>query len=710
MVIKSTISADVLNDYIALKHGESTVDRSSPQTWKYYLNISGQYHGLDTLMLVTSLDTLEEIAFTRDNLAVHTATAKAYTYGSRYYYSLLSRHPEQEQLILGVLYPVDITKAVQADEGTILGYPADLIEPQEQTLIIELEEFIKRHYVRWNVKAFGVSDSLYNTSYHAQLYLALLPKVLNLRLRRAKSSEAHSFHIREYLASNGGLDKYLPFMTLKQALFLYRNIKYLEKNTGQAGILRQLIQRVLDDRRIPIAEYSIRQLNEFDENFYPKISARRKPLNDQYNIAEKSYIDLDDLYRKEEKITYGTSQYYRDQESGVNKIFQTTSSSVIQTKNLESNMVDYNDAVPDTLEEVLMRQWVHLSTNALYDVVINFKDPKTSQVRSLYAKDAFIYMLYVSLGAIGIHLTHVPSYVNLKFRRSPKPSVAELMSVVDHSIEGIEQIAQDIWAGQPNITRCSSTSIFFQMSYQIFDEAKRHWYLLSNAHDVYRRAAVNAMVLKLYGDEHVSLSAVPVEIDEWLAGLDLPVYNFTPRQAQEYAAHIFTSATGIVSDETRKLKNIQHAMLSLLADLSSYTIQYIREINVSEIHPLNWAAIRGGGMKYGAQSDRHVPLNVRVSDKDASVSDSAAFNSKFVQIQSIQASVASLGVSYRSALSAVYAFQDVRHMAVAFRSFTVYATYAGHNPLISAQAGYIGKEQYLALSDEQKNQLISIYN
>jgi hypothetical protein len=402
--------------------------------------------------------------------------------------------------------------------------------------------------------------------------------------------------------------------------------------------------------------------------------------------------------------------YYSGQQPQVDKKFQSSVSSVIQTKNLESNMVDYNDAVPDTLQEVLLRQWAYLCTNSLYDVVINFKDPKTSEIRSLYAKDALIYMLYVSLGSIGIQITQLPSYVNLKFRRNPKPSIAELMSVVDPDIEGIQEIAQDIWSSQPLITRCSSTSMFFQQSYRVFDEAKRHWYLLSNTHDVYRRAAVNAIVLKLYADQKIALSEGAVDIEPWLFERNLPLYDFTSKQAQEYVTHIFTSATGYMVDDTRQLKNIQQAMLSLLGDLSSYSVQMIREINDSEILPLNWAAIRGGGMKYRAEGERYVPLNVRVTDKDAVSGDSAYLSSKFVDIQSIEASRSSLDVVYRSTLSAIYAFEDVRNMTVAFRSFTAYATYAGHDPLISAQAGYIGKELYLALSDEQKNQLISIYN
>lgn len=709
MVIKSSASAEVLNGYLKLKYGESSVDQYTPQSWKYYLNICGEYHPTDTLMTVTSLDTLEEIVFSKDNLAIHTATAEAYQYGTRYYYSLLNRYPDQEQLILGMLYPADMQQAVSAEEGTILSYPKELVEPQEQTLIVELQDFIKRFLIRWNVQAFGISDSLYNTAYHGVLYLTLLPKLLNLRLRRCHTEEVHSFHIREYLASNGGLEKYLPFMTLKQALFLYRNLRYLQGNVGKSNILETLIQKILTDRRIPIAEYSVRQLSEFDAQYYPKITARRKPINSQYNIGEKNYIDLVDLYDKERKLTYGTGQFYDDRPNGVDRKFQNSLSSVVQTKNLESNMVDYNDAVPDPLETVLLRQWAYMALDGRYEVIINFKDPKTSEIRALYARDALIYMTYVSLKSIGVDVDKIPPYINLKFRRHPKPTLNELLSVVDPSIEGIVSDATDLLNGQPQITNCYSTSMFFNLSYKIYEEAKRHWLIMSNAHDMNRRAAINAMVLKLYADDKKLMDMPNRLYSEWLTTNNLPVYDMTLAQADELVRNIFTEATGLTIDETKQLKNIQKAMLSLLGDLSSYSIQLIREINDSQIRPLNWAAIRGGNLKYSGESDIYVEVNNRVNNAKGTSQDDGSLDANLTGVRSVSEHLVSQEQDFHFKMSAIGNFHEERLFSVPFGSFTTSATYPGYDPAVSAGAGYIGKENFLALTDEEKNQLVDIY-
>ena len=104
---------------------------ADPTTWRYYLNICGLYHSTNSNITITSLDTLEQIAFTVENLQVHTNTALAYQYGTRYYNDLVSLYPDDQLLILGVLYPADMQKAIHSPDGTILSYPSYLVEEQE---------------------------------------------------------------------------------------------------------------------------------------------------------------------------------------------------------------------------------------------------------------------------------------------------------------------------------------------------------------------------------------------------------------------------------------------------------------------------------------------------------------------------------------------------------------------------------------------------
>lgn len=274
MVIHSTESADAVNAGIITQYGSQAVNAWDKTTWKYYQNISGEYHWSDTPMQIVSIDTLETIDFTVDNLKVHTSTWTAYQYGSRYYNNLLALHPDQEQLILGILYPVDIDTAINADEWKILFYDRKLIAENEDTLIDDLQSWINRFQMRWHNKDYHHADPYYQAAQHAILYMQLPLVIANLRLKRIHTNEVHSFHIKQHLASNYRLRPYVEYMTLKQQLYLYRNIRYLERHAGYQDNLDQLIDVMLTQRNIPISSYTIKHTDEYttiqDQPYYFK--------------------------------------------------------------------------------------------------------------------------------------------------------------------------------------------------------------------------------------------------------------------------------------------------------------------------------------------------------------------------------------------------------------------------------------------------------
>jgi hypothetical protein len=181
VVIKLAEAAALMNEGVAASYGKDAVDDYDPTSWKYYLNISGRYHFSDTPMTVISIDTLEEIDFTRENLAIHTATASAYAYGTRQHYSLIDRYPDQKLLINGILTPADMAHAIAAPTGSILAYRKDLVESNEATLLTDLEAWIQAQIFRWYNVQFLMSDNLYATAFMAQLHKFILPKLLNHR-------------------------------------------------------------------------------------------------------------------------------------------------------------------------------------------------------------------------------------------------------------------------------------------------------------------------------------------------------------------------------------------------------------------------------------------------------------------------------------------------------------------------------------------------
>lgn len=161
IIIKNTFVADVINNYLDAVYGADKIDYTKPHTWKYYLNLAGIYHYTDSMMKVVSTDTHEVIDFTKENLKEHIATANSYRFGTRRYYNLVNEYPNQELLILGILYPVDLDKAVESDNYTILGYPNELVEEFEYSFIEKLQCYVSGYFERWFNPQYCIVDDFY---------------------------------------------------------------------------------------------------------------------------------------------------------------------------------------------------------------------------------------------------------------------------------------------------------------------------------------------------------------------------------------------------------------------------------------------------------------------------------------------------------------------------------------------------------------------
>lgn len=600
LVVKFKEAAMLINE--GLVADGVKVDTHDQTTWKYYQNLAGIYHSTDTMMSVVSIDTLETIEFTVENLKIHTATAKAHAYGTRHYNALVYKYPKQEALINGILTPADIHKAIEAENGTILAYPASLIESNEVSLLPELQDYIKRIFHRWFNVQFAMSDNLYCGVFFTMLSSFILPKLLNLRVARCKTAEAHSFHVRMYLASHGGLDTYLPYMTLKQSLWLYRNICYLERNAGKVSQFKVLVEKLLTDRGIPLGEYSLRHQDSFEANLMPISKARRKLINVDQNVASVGIFDLDVIFEKEHRLDPGNELFYKTYAEREKFRISTSSSSVMQTKLLESSMVDYTDSVPETFEIVALRQWAYMANAGLYDVMVTFVDPATSETRSIFAKDAFFYMQYISLMADGITLETVPEYLNMQQRLNPKPTLEDLLSVVPYKERDLTAILKEVLRRQPIIEPCFSVSAFNKQVQTLTDEAYWHWFLISSMQDMYERALVENAIRRLYADTRMKYNLSSQNVAAWLDKTSLPAYSYDRDEAQALVKVIYEAATGVAVDDSRVLKNIQKQMIGLMGELSSYTTRIMTEINTEEIVQLNWPAIRLG-LPMMSQSD-----------------------------------------------------------------------------------------------------------
>jgi hypothetical protein len=591
LVIKSVASAEAINK--GLKEIGVSVDESRPETWKYYLNLAGIYHEVDEPMVVTSLDTLEEIEFNRENLSVHTATKRQYAYGSRFYNELVSRFPEQESLILGILNPVELSKSIPAKDGQILYIDQSLIESNEENLVSELQFRIDAFLTRWNLAEYNYVDDLTAASLLAILYMNIPKFILNIRLENCHTEYVHSFHIRQFLASNGRLDSYIDDLTKKQMLFLYRNIRYIHRNAGKQDTFEWLVQNILTDRGLPLAEYGLRHnLTHLPEELRPDIDMVRSGVNTLYSPGTTETSTVEEIHLKQIGLAKD-NQKVLDQEivSTETKMVNSIISK-LKTKVLESSILDRTDSEPFPLIDVLLNYWIFLSATDRYSVYLFIDNPKTGDTLQLTPKDAFILYLYSYNMTRGIELPYVPTVWACRVRKDKIPTVPELRSIVNGRYITTGLI-QAVLENAPVVKPVISVDAFYDQCTRLYEAQNIHRNIYATQEHYVARGQAEALVGHLYQDIECNL-ADEMDYLQWLEIKGIDVEGLSKAEFEILTFNILQEATGLSGNQSKTLKQIQSSMLKLMTQLSSYSIHFLQEINNGPVTVLDNPVVRLG--------------------------------------------------------------------------------------------------------------------
>lgn len=639
LVIKSQPAAEALNTYL-VETGISQVDELDQTTWKYYMNLAGEYHPSDTVMTVISMDTTEEIIFSKENLKKHRATARGYAYGTRAHDDLVARYPDQRYLIRGILYPVDINAAIAADNGDILGYPPGYIEENEYSLVAKLETYAKGYIGRYVNEAFSNSDGLYTAAWMGQMHMHMILAILTCRLEACHTNEAHSYHVSQYLASHGRLDRYMDQLTTKQALWVYRNIRYIRNNTGKQENFEWLIEHIMTERKLPLAEFTMRHdLTKLEEQakpevapmamtaavtsastttedkvFYPTIKFAKKPKNLGYNVTGDDPITLEQILTKEDTFAKNNVEFRQLLMPEIQSAMENSLSNVVQTKFLESSMIDRSNNTPYTMADILLNNWLVLAVRGNYRAYIGVNDPKTGDRISLQVKDAFIFAWYSFCWARGIQIDTIPNVVATRVPIDPLPSVDQLMSVVSSKYI-TPNMASDVLSVMPVVGDLISTEAFYNLCLETFDAAQYQRRYIASQEHFKRRGMMLNMVSRIYTDALCEL--IPEASNgykEWFAARNIDVSGWSVDDHDLFYLSVVKEATGLNLVTTKSLKDLQSSMVRMLSQLSSYSIQINADINSTDIRMSDWGMIRLGDVKARMKDEAYLEINTGVKD------------------------------------------------------------------------------------------------
>lgn len=626
IVIKNEDAAKAINQ--SMIESRFPVNPADPYTWKYYLTLNGQYHASDVQMTVVSLDTQEVINFNKENLLIHLATRREYYYGSDYFKALVERYPNQESLIRRIINPIDLTTAIEAPQGTILYYETKEVEPAESNLIPKLQKWIFDHLMRWDVVGYRKTDELYATALFGVIY-AFIPAVVKaIRRENCHTYHAHSFHIWNYLDSHGKLSQYRRYLTQKQALWLYRNIRWVYRNAGKSHTFEELMRIVLSDRRIPLGKY----------DFEPDVSSINAPLSSLSSAVDPSVIDVgisalypkarllrtplnlldiqepDPVFKSVQQITEQQVPLARDNAINLqNSVAETTDALInsgitqLPVKTYESEMVDLSDQKPYTFYDTLLNYWLDLGTTGRYPAVISVTNPFTGDIMSMNASEAFVVWLYAFNKLNGITLPSIPDVVAVRTQRVPAPTFAQLRRLSSKRFVP-DSVIRELQQDQVVIGTVISTEGFYRICNDLHQTLLRH-HKLVGAQEHYRsRSEVENVMLSFYGDHLRTIAdSAGQTFEDFFSDRGWQITDLRDFDMEILFKGVFEKITGIDTQAIISLKDLQAAMLRLMGNLGTYSVHYLQTINEQPAVVLN-------------------PIPLRVGDVDTEMASSAYYN------------------------------------------------------------------------------------
>ena len=477
--IKFSPIADSVNTLLIQKGIE--VNELDPTTWKYYLNMVGEYHSSDTPMYVTSLDTRQKILFSIPNLAINPATAQAYTPGGKYYNRLCTIYPEQVDLIKSILFPVpSMSAAIAAPDFTLLNYGNGFLEEWEQPkIIMEIEKFLNIYVDRWYFDFLDDEPYFHITAWSSLwTYLAML--IMSTRLELIKTPYVHSWHIWQYLQTKGVGD-YSDILNRKQSMMLYQNIDYLKANAGKQSNLIVLADNLLADFDIGLYGRRVVQEAETYAGTYqlnPQLEAVRIPTSYGEISAEIQAKTVSEMQGDIFALGLTPSESVETVQAVERKLGNTTLNDYM-TKFLEIRPIPKNVPFAQDLSNFMMETLVVSIVNGYYKNAIKIVEPISGDIMYLTPSEALALYSYAINQSLTITNDVIPSTAILyqSFTTDIGTPDSVFLRGDEKYLVSSQYNASDILSGLSYNTNISIPTDFSTMASNLWDKYLTHMLL-----------------------------------------------------------------------------------------------------------------------------------------------------------------------------------------------------------------------------------------
>jgi len=383
-------------------YGNYTYEEHDLSTWKYYLNMSGEFHTIDNLLYPDGLKVkFNDIEYnlTKTILENNELLKDELLKFGTLYKDIIKNYPNCELLLKGMLYSNALDDIIKYKDGTIIGYNKKLVENNEYNLIYELQEYIYTYIDRWLINEYVLVDDLVVQNFIYNLTCSLILKTLNIRLSKVGTDEVHSYYMSEYFKSNLELYKNTVNLNEEVKLYLYKNLKYLIKHTGKEETLKLIIDNILTPSGINTKEIIRKQ--------------HVKNLNDNTmeETLDKLYlINYDEIDLNENGISNNTVYDYELSENNLednfvsrNKFFNDITKSRLTNERSKLLILDYINSTkifPLNESQLVYESWLYRTFNKNINTNFIFTDLNTNIKYTLDEKTALFIITKLLLKLI----------------------------------------------------------------------------------------------------------------------------------------------------------------------------------------------------------------------------------------------------------------------------------------------------------------------
>lgn len=576
IIVKNHEEAKLFNTLLTLTYPTHTPS-TNPTEWRYYKHLQGLTYALDTPITLTSIDSGETITLSRQTLLVHRKTRKELLKFGLLYDTLVRQYPQQQLFIKAVtLFPIytDENEIVSLTDYTIIAYDKSFIEDNEHDIIPELQQRVINYKPIWLIPYYANLDNLFLASQYTIFYQFLFTSMLAIRLANAKTIKAHSFHIRLYLASHYRLDEQMLFLSRRQQLYLYRNLRYLSNHAGKNHVFRTLINELFNEHNISVINYVQNQNNTLDTENYVDYTYKQKLLNSKELIYTGIDYGLDHLSAKEKPLAPGNGQEYIYNYKAIDRKNKRSLVSTLLTKDLETILIDETDSVKYKLLETVVDYWAYLIKNNLISFLTDVVDPVTNISNRLNPRDLFKLYVVVLFASQGIKIDSFPIYRIKRVFKTNLPTATQLLKLFylkrpeyTNYLEGVIQAVPPYGALRTNFEFGEFVETIYKLNVGV-------WHLLSNYSDKDTEGQMSRAMDALtvtedfnYGDESVIdfLNRVGVKDPR----------NYELKMLKEHAFSIVDEIFDKKLSYIRRLKKLQEALGQVFFNFNSYTVQLI---------------------------------------------------------------------------------------------------------------------------------------